>query len=79
MGQNDTTKKWRTVKLPVAMVRDIDRFVLSELALKNGISSRTDLLTRLIGTWLSKYGKDYRLFDREELVDAILNRELTTS
>jgi hypothetical protein len=53
---------WITVKLPKEMVAAIDRFVITDIAHKNGIFSRTDFLTRVYSSFLANYERDFTIF-----------------
>jgi hypothetical protein len=70
------SSKWITVKLPTQMVKDIDKFTKTPEAMKYGISSRTDLLARLITGWLSNYDDSYNLFDKHAILKAFHNAKV---
>jgi len=54
------------------MVKDVDKFTKSEAAEKIGLSSHTDLLARLIASWLSNIDESYALFDTTEIMKSFL-------
>ena len=53
---------WVTVKLPRLMMKRVDDFVKTETARKNGVFSRSNLLTRILAAWLSNYDREFDLF-----------------
>jgi len=53
---------WVTVKIPRLMALDIDAFIKSDLAKKNGVFSRGDLVVDACGKILAQAEKEYGLF-----------------
>lgn len=60
-------KNWITVKLDRGLVEDLDQVYHSDLSRKYGITSRQDLISRVLTAWLSNYDRQYDLFDKRKL------------
>ena len=58
---------WATIRVPVLMAQAIDKFLDTKVAKKNGIFSRTDFATRVLGIWFSQFEKDFDLFVPREM------------
>jgi hypothetical protein len=59
---------WVSCKIHVKMVEAIDRFIASEEAKKNAITSRTDFLTAVLRKFFARYEKEYGIFVTRDVV-----------
>lgn len=59
---------WVSCKVHVKMVEAIDRFLATEAAKKNAITSRTDFLTAVLRKFFSRYEKEYGIFVTRDIV-----------
>lgn len=64
MGERDGV----TIKIPFLIAKDLDRWLETEVAKKNGIKSKTDLIVRLLVDFMADYEKEYGLFASRESV-----------
>ena len=53
---------WITVKIPRLMALDIDKFIQTDAAKKNGVFSRGDFVVGACGKVLAQYEREYGLF-----------------
>jgi hypothetical protein len=60
-------EEWTTVKIPTLMAASIDKFLQTNIAKQNGISSRADLIIRLVSKFLADYEKEYGLFANRKI------------
>jgi hypothetical protein len=67
--QSQRRHKWIDVKIPAQIIESIDKFLESELAAKNGLYSRSDLIVRLLVAWFSSVEKDFSLFNSSRIPD----------
>lgn len=58
---------WTGCRIPVLMGQAIDKFLTTDIAHKNGITSRSDFATRVIGSWFAQYEKEFGLFVPREV------------
>jgi len=62
-GYNNMAREdWITIKMPRLMIQALDEFLDTDLAKKNGIFSRADLMVRICSTWFSQFEKEFGLF-----------------
>lgn len=59
--------EWLTIRIPILMAQAIDKWLTLDIAKKNGIISRTDFATRVIGEWFIDFEKDFGIFVPREL------------
>lgn len=45
----------------------IDRFIKTDIAKKNGVTSRSEFATRVIGTWFAQFEKEFGIFVPREV------------
>ena len=50
------------IRITLLMARAIDQFLETEIAQKNGVTSRNDFVMRVISGWFSQYEKDFGIF-----------------
>lgn len=62
--ENAPAIKWVTIKIPEAQIKDVDTFLSTPLAQKNGIVSRGAFYTYLGARFLEKVKDDYADFAR---------------
>jgi hypothetical protein len=53
---------WAAVRIPILMAKAIDQLLKQDIMKKNGIFSRSDLATRVIGTWFANFEKEFGMF-----------------
>lgn len=58
---------YASCRIPVLMAQAIDKFLETNIAKKNGITSRNDFVTRVVAGWFARYEKDYDLFVPREI------------
>jgi hypothetical protein len=57
-----TDEDWTQVRIPVLMAKAIDQFLKTDIAKKNGVFSRNDFASRVIGGWFSQFEKEFDIF-----------------
>jgi hypothetical protein len=53
---------WTQIRIPLLMAQTIDCFLETKAAKKNGITSRSDFVIRLVSGWFSQYEKEFDIF-----------------
>jgi len=53
---------WAAVRVPILMAKAIDQLLKTDTMKKNGVFSRSDLATRVIGSWFSQFEKEFGIF-----------------
>jgi hypothetical protein len=65
--EKDKEKEWLTLKLARQLIEDIDRFRNSDVGRRLGITSRQDLVSRVMTAWFASYDPRYDFFDKRRL------------
>jgi hypothetical protein len=59
--------EWLTIRIPILMAQAIDKWLTLDIAKKNGVISRTDFATRVIGQWFAEFEQDFGIFVPREM------------
>lgn len=59
---------WTAVRVPALMAKAIDRLLKEDIMKKNGVFSRTDFATRVIGTYFSAFEKEFGIFVSRDVI-----------
>jgi len=62
-----TESDWASIRIPVLMAQTIDRWLQTDIAKKNGIFSRSDLVKMVLSTWFVNFEKDFGIFVPREI------------
>jgi len=53
---------WAGVRIPILMAKAIDSLLEQDVMKKNGVFSRSDFATRVIGGYFSRFEKEFGIF-----------------
>ena len=53
---------WAGCRIPVLMAKAIDKLLETELMKKQGVFSRSELVTRVLAGWFSAFEKEFGVF-----------------
>ncbi|MGH9953441.1 MAG: hypothetical protein ACRD5J_17625 [Nitrososphaeraceae archaeon] len=67
---------WISCKVHVRMVEAMDRFLASETAKKNALTSRSDFLTAVLRKFFAYYEKEYGIFVTRDMIRSVKNEDL---
>lgn len=55
-----------TLKIPDPIYREVEAFLLTQIAQKNNITSASDLVIRLLVNFFANFKEEYRLFEQRQ-------------
>ena len=53
---------WAQCRIPILMAKAIDQILKTDVIKKNGVTSRSDFVTRIVASWFSEFEKEYGIF-----------------
>ena len=53
---------WAGCRIPILMAKAIDKLLEQDLMKKNGVFSRSELVTRVMGSWFANFEKEFGMF-----------------
>lgn len=57
-----TDADWAQCRIPILMAQAIDQLLKQDIMKKNGVFSRSDLATRVMGSWFAQFEKEFGIF-----------------